>query len=175
MDGITGQNILAENGITLNEDHIVLEGEQAEEYKARKAAEKKKNDEDNEQKYQKRFGGRTTTTTLRGNDRNPGTWDRVKSGAVDHTRVKYSKMPAKDKQNHFDKHSKEFENAHIATAKELNKRQFEHNWGNTDKALDDTYGNIAYTADGIARHNRRHPKQYIESTNIFRYADLVSE
>ena len=44
MDGITGEKILAENGITLNEDHIVLEGERAEEVKAakEKEAEEKK-------------------------------------------------------------------------------------------------------------------------------------
>ena len=40
MDGIAGEKILAENGITLNENHIVLEGKYAEEYKARKAKEK---------------------------------------------------------------------------------------------------------------------------------------
>ena len=53
MDGITGEKILAENGITLNEDHIVLEGERAEEAKAakekaEKEAAKKKEEEPEE-------------------------------------------------------------------------------------------------------------------------------
>lgn len=43
MDGITGEKILAENGITLNEDHIVLEGERAEAVKAAKAKEAEEN------------------------------------------------------------------------------------------------------------------------------------
>ena len=45
MDGITGEKILAENGITLNDDHIVLEGERAEEAKAAKEAAEKEEKE----------------------------------------------------------------------------------------------------------------------------------
>lgn len=46
MDGITGEKILAENGITLNEDHIVLEGERAKAVKAIMEAEAKKAEEE---------------------------------------------------------------------------------------------------------------------------------
>ena len=59
MDGITGEKILAENGITLNEDHIVLEGERAEAVKAimeaetKKAEEEAKKEEEPEEEVQK--------------------------------------------------------------------------------------------------------------------------
>ena len=46
MDSITGQNIMAENGIILNEDHIILEGKQAEEYLKRKMKEKEESEKD---------------------------------------------------------------------------------------------------------------------------------
>ena len=55
MDGITGEKILAENGITLNENHIVLEGKQAEEYKARKAKEKEKEKEERRRRDKRRY------------------------------------------------------------------------------------------------------------------------
>lgn len=55
MDGITGEKILAENGITLNEDHIVLEGQQAEEYKARKARETEAKKKAEKERTEKRY------------------------------------------------------------------------------------------------------------------------
>ena len=57
FDLSTGCDILEESGIVLCEDCIVLEGKQAEEYKARKAAEKRKTeDEDWEEYYTQGYG-----------------------------------------------------------------------------------------------------------------------
>ena len=52
-NGAEAERFLNENGIMLYEDHIVLEGKQAEEYKARKAAEKQKKWDDNAHLYDK--------------------------------------------------------------------------------------------------------------------------
>ena len=58
-EGTYGESILAENGIFLYEDGIVLEGKQAEEYKARKAAEKKAETDAEDERNRRRYSRST--------------------------------------------------------------------------------------------------------------------
>lgn len=134
MDGIIGEKILAENGITLNEDHIVLEGEQAEEYSARKYKEWKDMKKEEKDKYGN--GGR------RG----------LRSGYK--KRYKDADEMAKD----YRMNSK----AVGKVSAEANRRQSRIRNEDNLTARDMTTINAAI--DGTKRHMRRHPKQYSEST-----------
>lgn len=151
------------DSIILDEFTMLDEGWKAKQYSNRKEAEKEAKKADDEAQYQKRFGDRTTSTTLRGKDLSDTDWDMATSGSVDHSRVKKAKMSTQDKINHDKKYTKEFEKAHIAAAREENKRSLDHKWGNTDKANMRKMSDLAYAADSIARHNRRHPNAKVES------------
>ena len=194
MDGITGENILAENGITLNEDHIVLEGKQAEEYKARKAKEEQAEDNRWESKYRQRMGGRSVKTNIASKDRpyriekswNDDDPDYYKdfstnSGGVDHNRVRKSNLSTSQKINHAAFNHMKYADAHQTVTKMADKRKYENKWANDNQKVNpiNTKFNTAYAADSLARHERKQEKknrskQHNEST-IFRYSDLVSE
>lgn len=159
MDGITGQNILIKNGITLNEDHIVLEGEQAEEYKARKAkeVEDKKNAEKEHHKnryyYEDGDDGKIGNKFAHHPDRK----DILKNAYTrkDPGGQNYEKTIGEDRRR---------------TSKAYDKA---NNLVYSGKVpIHDPKVQIA--ADSINRNMRRHPKQYAEST-IFRYVDLIAE
>lgn len=148
------------------EESTLLEGEQVEEYKARKAKEASDKAKAAEDKYQRRYGERDNTTTLRGDDMKPNTSnDRYTTGTVNNLKVRDSKkLSADQKQNHFDKMEANDKKAHIAAAKEANRREFNKFWnsGNNNDAMR-TKSNMSSAADAISRHNRRHPNAKVES------------
>lgn len=147
------------------EESTLLEGEQAEAYKTCKRIEAKNKADNDEKKYQRRYGERDNTTTLRGEDKKPNTEsDRFTTGTINNFKVRDTKLTADQKQNHYDKMENNNKKAHIAAAKEANRREFNKFWnsGNNNDALR-SRGNLSSAADAIARHNRRHPNAKVES------------
>ena len=148
------------------EESTLLEGRQADAYETRKRREANDKAEDAENKYQRRYGERDNTTTLRGEDKKPFTDNsRYTTGTINNFKVRNAKkLTADQKQNHFDKMEDNNEKAHIAAAKEANRREFNKFWNNGSN--NDTLsnkGNLSSAADAIARHNRRHPNAKVES------------
>lgn len=147
------------------EESTLLEGEQAEAYKKNKKAHAEIKADNIERKYQRRYGERDNTTTLRGEDKKPNTkGDRYTTGTINNFKVRDSKLTADQKQNHYDKMENNNKKAHIAAAKEANRREFNKFWnsGNNNDVMNNR-GNLSSAADAIARHNRRHPNAKVES------------
>mgnify|MGYP004461172837 FL=1 len=148
------------------EESTLLEGEQAEEYKARKAKEASDKAKAAENKYQRRYGERENTTTLGNNDMKPNTqYSSYTTGTVNNLKVKDSKkLSADQKQKHFNKMESNDKKAHIAATKEANKREFNRFWnsGSNNDAMKKK-SNLSSAADAISRHNRRHPNAKVES------------
>ena len=143
----------------LNEaTYLLAEGVQADEYKARKAKEAKEKANAVEAQYQKRYGNRRQTTTLAKSDMKPGTvYDKHISGGVQHDNVKQAKDFSADKRyEHAKKIHDEYGKSHIEVAKEANRRDFEHIWGDNRRVSIDKKGQLASAADSLARHKRRH-------------------
>ena len=147
------------------EESTLLEGRQADAYETHKRAEAKEKADNNEKKYQRRYGERENTTTLRGEDKKPNTEnDRYTTGTINNFKVRDTKLTADQKQNHYDKMEDNNKKAHIAAAKEANRREFNKFWnsGNNNDVMN-TRTNMSSAADAIARHNRRHPNAKVES------------
>jgi hypothetical protein len=93
-EGSYGESILEENGIFLYEDGIVLEGQQAEEYKARKAKEKADTEEAEEARLKKSYkmdgskGDFVRFYTPAGNQKHSGNSNYISVSKKDNERAK---------------------------------------------------------------------------------------
>ena len=137
---------LAESGITLYEDCIVLEGEQAEAYKARKEAEEKSKWK---KEHDRQNGPRSTDTTSGPNTR------------------EYNNAKNSRSREEFEAKQRSAEKVRDEADRRW-KAAWDHR--NDDKDYNHNYENLQYhgqrsdAADAIRRHERRHPKTYKESS-----------
>lgn len=151
--GEAADDFLYESGITLYEDCIVLEGEQAEEYKRRKAEEKAKKEKEEEERYNRRYDD--DKFGLKNTYSNPTYKKLVKDGLNgDDDALKRSwKMRADD--------DRRMDNAaYIA-----NKQYY-----NGSRPRNEKENN--YAIDATNKRMRRHPEQYKESS-IFDGVEFV--
>lgn len=159
---------LAENGISLYEDCIILEGKQAEEYKARKKKEQMdtyKKDRDREKRR-----------TLAGNKDRGVYWTgsdfRLGSKDDDTRNKKVDEMIDKERDSRRYEHDRAFK---IAYNRDFNdskankkNRITSHNLMNFDVS------NVSNARDSLNRHMRRHPKQYAKNeSTIFDSVELT--
>ena len=159
---------LAKNGISLYEDCIILEGKQAEEYKARKAKEK-----DEEIKKE-------DISTAHRNDRNVGYKTR-RYDIITKKQTNTDFMSGYNKQDEG-KMKKDYQNRDKAAkvfSREIQRRSKDDSGKvrkiETDEdgvMIDRDYRDFTKAADATMRHVRRHPKQYSEST-IFDSVELT--
>lgn len=149
MDGCTGENILAENGIFLYEDGIVLEGEQAEEYKARKAKERKDAKKIEIDRKERRYGYKTKASS---NGKRYYTYNTSMSG-------KTGSNNASDKERSSDVNNKmtSIENKRRFEAERLANSDTEYG-KNARAAYTNFMKNKPEAADALNRRYRRHPK-----------------
>ena len=152
-DGADAEEFLAENGIFLYEDHIVLEGQQAEEYKARKEHEK------NTQKLLDHMnaGGRAISGNKAMHDYRTRTMDRMSKNmddAMDGKKLNIRKFYMDTLKDRYSKETragvKQMKDEYNATAKKLGIK-------GKDKYDNDNAVKIHNTSSSIKRHNRRHP------------------
>lgn len=167
IDGIAGEDILAENGIFLYEDGIVLEGKQADKYLTRKAEEaydaKEKDNERKERRYDDDY---RPTVGIKNTINKDGT--------------KYKGVGSREETKPPRRNSQDYHNQKMAERirdSEESRRYYaaenDDNKQNRD-AYERMKQNSAVAFDATNRHIRRHPKQYKESA-IFKYVDLISE
>ena len=180
-EGSYGESILEANGIFLYDDGIVLEGEQAEQYKARKAKARQAEEDDWEDRYQKRMGDRNIRSIIVPKDRPhyaERTWnddDRncrnnydVTSGGVEHNRVRNSpNLSPSQKLKHAANQHKNHSDAHQSVSKIADKRAYENKWANDNQKVNpiSTKFNLAYATDAKARHDRKQAKKYAKPKN----------
>ena len=154
-EGAYGEEVLAENGIFLYEDGIVLEGKQAEEYKARKA--KEKEDRDRE-----RVIGSTRELNKYASRKTNPQHDESYRFATD--------AIGKRKKEFFDAVEK-MGNYSDLTKNRRDNISRNRNSELTSDAIDKGkhYTNAMHKnhiiADTYGRHMRRHPKQYAKPKN----------
>lgn len=158
----TGCDILEENGVILCEDCIVLEGKQAEEYKARKAKEK----EDRERERVIGSPREFNKYASRKNDPQHADSYRFATDTIDKRKRAY--YDASDKMANYGNLTRNrMDNVSTKRHRELvndaiSKGKHYTNAMNQTHVIADTYG----------RHKRRHPKQYKEST-IFSNIEII--
>ena len=174
-DGAEAEQFLNENGILLYDDHIVLEGKQAEEYKARKAAEKKKAEEfdsnpRNTDGYRDPYnkGGRSVADYMKG---------RMEDSKRN---LKSLDIADREREKRYKKHENDFYKQTMYTYKQAKNKgknskddpkmkELKDNVAKSEKDLHNiTGGNFDRATDAINRHMRRHPEQYKESS-IFNF------
>lgn len=172
-EGSYGESILAENGIFLYEDGIVLEGKQAEEYKARKAKERV---------------DKNKTELDRANHRYApvGSWDNKNGG--------YKNAPTGWKNrkglnpNYSSTGADKEEKMHNRADRILNKDEYKKSsYADPENRVDPSKYSSGHKSikpkgyagtqrdfkrDALMRHMRRHPKQYKEST-IFSNIEII--
>lgn len=156
---------LAENGISLYEDCIILEGKQAEEYKARKAKEKLDAEASDELRVRKR-----------GNYQHSK--DRALMGILNSEVKKNPKKLVGDVEldnmnSRAEKDAARGSSAWNRTVwDERNRRSKEYGYSNNLERGN----NILRANDAANRHKRRHPKQYAKPKNestIFSDIDII--
>lgn len=183
-EGAYGESILAENGIFLYEDGIIVEGKQKDEYLARKAKEKADKDKAELERYKRRY----SSGHIAGTNAN-------KIDYMDPIRVIDSnRMYSREVKNRMKKAGSEIVNARkkiknneftdkdktrlIDAAKNLHNaaRQSGTKFHLSSDAIkmtkEPTKAGMNKATDPINRHMRRHPKQYNEST-IFSDIDII--
>ena len=151
--GEAADDFLYESGITLYEDCIVLEGEQAEEYKRRKAEEKARKEKEEEERDHRRYdndryGNKYTSSNpnykkiirdaLNGDDKASDRWDEMRTN--DDRRMDDAAYKA----------NKQYYNG----SRPMNSKE------------------NRYAIDATNKHMRRHPEQYKESS-IFDGVEFV--
>ena len=145
----TACDILEESGIVLCEDCIVLEGKQAEEYKARKA---------------KELGEKSTSDYER----------IIRRGHVNRMRGKDSDVKSRVRKAHNmvdNEDKRRYEALEKARNSDYN-RDYQKNLANARKHFNNMAGKVSSASDAVDRHMRRHPKQYKEST-IFSDIEII--
>ena len=165
-EGSYGEEILAENGIFLYEDGIVLEGKQAEEYKAKRAKEKADRERERVIGSPREFNKYASRKT----DPQHADSYRFATDAIDKRRKAYD--DASNKMSNYSNLTKNrTDNVSIKRHKELiddtiSKGKHFANAINKTHVIADTY----------SRHKRRHPKQYTKPKNestIFSNIEII--
>ena len=176
VSGVTGQAALQEYGIFLYEDCIMIQ-EYVSDYDYKKYKDLKYNRSAEDDKEYRRYYGRykaerekdDITIDPQKNFYYPH--DKNQYYGTDHTVdrsnvLKQPNLSPKYKKDHLDKNSAIDNKANAAVDRELTRRGYQR--ANGDKTLVDiTYYNKPKMMDAKARHIRRHPDQYKESSSIF--------
>lgn len=158
-NGSDAEAFLNENGITLYEDHIVLEGQQAEEYKARKAKEKADQKAKEDERFVRRYAPTGIFTGY------PGDKDR----RYEHNNERTKKSPTIISPTYASKS----DDIRSTMATYINSKESDRRYKNfyskkfgtdeydkADKEADNHYHNRAEAEDATNRHIRRHPDKY---------------
>ena len=155
-DGAEAEAFLAENGIHLYDDHIVLEGKQAEEYKARKAKEKADANQKELDRWNHRYapigstdykyakGFKDAPTGYKNTGANPNKSDR----GIDEDRKRYRKTQHKVITDEANKEG--------YGKKEVKGYTQNYNYSGKPDGYYGTINNMVH--DATDRHLRRHPK-----------------
>ena len=145
----TACDILEENGVILCEDCVVLEGKQAEEYKARKA---------------KELGEKFTNDYER----------TIRRGHVNRMRGKDSDAKSRVQKAHIivdNEDKRRYEALEKARNSDYS-QDYQKNLANARQHFNNMAGKLSSASDAVDRHMRRHPKQYKEST-IFSDIEII--
>ena len=167
-EGSYGESILAENGIFLYEDGIVLEGKQADEYKARKKKEQMDIDKKDRDREKRR--------TLAGNKDRGVYWTgsdfRLGSKDDDARSKKVDEMIDKERDSRSYEHKRAFD---IAYNKKFNDSKANEKSRITgDNSMNFDVSNTSNARDALNRHMRRHPNQYAKNeSTIFSNVEII--
>ena len=164
-EGAYGEEVLAENGIFLYEDGIVLEGEQAEAYKARK----KKEADDAKNAEALRYNKRLDNITKHGAAR----WDEREKALKRRNAEAHRRLDRADKmERKYYTHASKLNPDSTLSKKLRNEMERSRNnaYGNR------TYADAFYAADAIERDNRKQAKKYAKpksESTIFSDIELM--
>lgn len=159
-EGAYGESILEANGIFLYEDGIVLEGEEAEKYKARK--EKEEIDDYKKHKnYQKNATRRRDTGSYVMSNMNPNYKNRYSDPNYKKT-LRSDSARSKKVDAIIDKELSRRKQITVGSDGKYDQRK---SYARLNKNKDSA-------ANTLNRHMRRHPEQYMEST-IFSDIEII--
>lgn len=176
--GEEADNFLQNNGISLFENCIVLEGEQADAYKARKEKEAEEKAKAEKDRDARRYGD-SSTTGKTGADDDKARADKAKAMAKAEADKRFDGL--KKTMDERQKTDREFEEKHpngrpTGMFKGKEKKEYDKDYADYEKKLDKhdkdfedakgkmfKYGDKKKVEDAANRHMRRHPEQYKES------------